>query len=252
MSQYRISESLAHFARRGVEKFDGMLNKSAAVTAAAATTIKGADHGWDGRAFLEIGVYKGKFFSLIESATKGSDLQLIGVDPFSMRGQSKADVEQKFLEEGLELDRIKLYQGFSSDQNLIRDAIGDRKLTLCHIDGSHKEADVYSDFHMIEKLISDDAIVIGDDFWNRSQLGVTTAIFRFVIEDKIDLKPMMISNTKIYLCREDKVKEYQRKFIDCFKANLDFTLFSEWVEKREKSDRWHTEQLMSKWPVLLV
>lgn len=252
MSNYKIDADLSQFARRGVDRFEGMLNKSAAVTAASALTIIGQDLGWENRAFLEIGVFKGKFFSLVEHATRGTDFRLIGVDPFELPGQSRERVLESFVESGMEMNRICMHEGYSTDVHAIQNLIGDRLLTLCHVDGSHKEDDVYKDFHTINGLASNDAIVIGDDFWNKSQLGVTTAIFRFVIEDKIDLKPFMISNTKIYLCRERYAAEYKEKFAESFKQNPDFTLFQEWSDKRKNTEHWHTEQKLSRWGVLLI
>ncbi|WP_192933759.1 GSCFA domain-containing protein [Sinorhizobium meliloti] len=252
VNKYKIKAEVAQFARKGVEQFEGMLNKSAAVTAASALTILQQDLGWQNRAFLEIGVFKGKFFSLVENATKGSDCRLIGVDPFELPGQSKESVLKSFSDNGMEMNRIVMHEGYSTDVAAIKELLGDRQLTLCHIDGSHKEDDVYRDFHTINNLASEDAIVIGDDFWNKSQLGVTTAIFRFVIEDKIDLKPFMISNTKLYLCREGYLREYKKKFSESFEQNPEFTLFQEWAEKRKKAEHWHTEQKMSRFEVLLI
>lgn len=252
MPDYKINDELAHFARRGVDRFEGMLNKSAAVTAASALTILGQDLGWKNRAFLEIGVYKGKFFSLVEQATKGTDCRLLGVDPFELPGQEKETVMRSFSESGMEMGRIDMYKGYSTDVQAIKRLIGKRKVTLCHVDGSHKEPDVYADFHTVNDLVADDAIVIGDDFWNKSQLGVTTAIFRFVIEDKIDLKPFMISNTKIYLCRERYAADYKKRFEESFRQNPDFTLFQEWSDKRKSAEHWYTEQKMSRFGVLLI
>ncbi|MCC5976051.1 MAG: class I SAM-dependent methyltransferase [Rubellimicrobium sp.] len=253
MSRYRLTPELSGFAAKGVNEFDGMLNKSAAVVAALATTIIREDTGWEDRAFLEIGVYKGKFFSLVERATKGTDALLLGVDPFRLPDQSMEAVLQTLSLKGCDMDRIVLHKGLSSEEGEIVRLLGKKKLSLCHVDGSHREDDVIADLHMIDRLAADDAIIIGDDFWNRSQLQVTTAFFRTVLADKIDLKPFMLSNNKIYLCRERFLKSNSDKFIEAFETNRDrFSLLNEWLQRAENEQRHHTRQKMAQWEVIII
>jgi hypothetical protein len=253
---YRISDELSHYARRGIEVFDGMLNKTSAVVAAGALTVlKNQGRFTNETAFLEIGVYKGKFFSLVEYASKGTGLYLIGIDPFTLEGQSKSEILQSFSQNGLETGRIDVIEGLSTDPNSLNSLIkilNNRQLVLCHVDGSHKEQDVYNDLTMLDQFVANDGIVICDDFWNKSQLSVTTAVFRYVLSETGNLKPFLLANTKLYLARKNHLDHYRKAFAELFLINTQFVAFEEWTYKRSNSDWWHTEQKMSSYNVLLI
>jgi hypothetical protein len=249
---YQLSEDVVSFARKGIARFDGMLNKSAAFGAAAAVQVLARDCGWDHSAFLEIGVYKGKFFSLIERATRGTNCRLFGVDPFNLENQSIDDVLRSFHDEGMETNRIEFHVGLSSDGTAIKRMIGDRRLLLSHVDGSHEHDAVCADLVFLDEIIDAHGIVNADDFWNRHTLGVTSAIFRLLIENRLRICPFMLCNTKLFFCHPDNAAHLQQLFLRVFADNPDVTLFKEYMELRQSEKWWLSKQRLVSHEIIVI
>lgn len=239
---YEVTTDLLEYAIGGVEQFDGMLNRSAAVSCAALFTLLDREHSWTNKAFLEIGVYKGKFFSLAEYATRGTNCTLIGVDPFVLPEQSLEEVITKLKTVGAELNRIVMHKGISREEGVITGLVENRPVLAIHVDGSHEEPTVYEDILMADRLVSDEGIVIADDFWNRKALGVASALFRILIDGRSNLMPFMLCNTKLVLCKTARRSFYLEAALEMIKQNEKIHLFREFIEAHRTKPHWHCFQ----------
>mgnify|MGYP001101715402 FL=1 len=242
----KVNDSVVDFINHGINAIDGMLNKSAAVIAAVCAQIvkyRGVEFS-----FIEIGVYKGKFFALIAKATDDNCL-LYGVDPFILENQS-IDMVYSILHNHIKHNRIKLIKAMSNEHELISRNIT-CNIMMAHIDGSHKEDDVYNDLKYITELIADDGVIILDDFFHKSHLGVTSATFRFLIENQ-NIKPFLVSSSKLYLCKQCFHDFYLKKMIEGFHANTHFSICKDWLEKNKTLPPHHTFSYILKNKVIII
>jgi len=252
MPDYKMPESLIKFAHVGVDNLDGMLNKSAAVLSAMLGYQMKADGQWNGRAFLEIGVYKGKFLALMEYLTRETGAKLIGIDPFELVDQDLQTVERSLAENELEMERVFLHSGYSTDTALVQQAVAGASIALIHVDGSHQADIVYRDLITADRIISNDGYIIADDFFNRNALGVMTAITKFLAEGKSNLEPWALFNTKLVFCRKGRSGEAKSRYLEVLRRNEQLDMVAKFLRNYDSAAPWLTKQSLFGHEILVL
>lgn len=156
---------------------------------------------------LEIGVYAGKFFSVLWQSAYQTNSPLVGVDPFI---HFSVDAVLKNIGAPREVGQIHLVQGLSSDQDtseLIKMLGGAAR--FISIDGSHEYRDVYLDLVLSEQAMHPFGVVAVDDFLNTQCLGVVEAVVKFLLLPR-KMVPFLFTAGKLFMCHPNQIEHYQR------------------------------------------
>ncbi len=150
---------------------------------------------------LEIGVFAGRYFSiLMRSAAATGDIAL-GVDTFQY--SELKGVVGYHLAPLAPIERVaKFHTGPSTEITGI-DAIemlGGQKPRFVSVDGSHELHDVFSDLRLTEEILSPKGIVAVDDYLNPLTLGVNQAVNLFFTQPR-NLVPFAYIFNKLFLAR---------------------------------------------------
>lgn len=218
------------FAVHKTEQIEGMLNKSAIICTLALCKIIENEIGWENSAFIEIGVYKGKFLLIPEVATREFDVRLIGIDPFNLEGQGLDEVKVHLGKCGCAVERLILYKGLSNDTANIASLVQHRPLLFSHIDGDHRYEAVLEDIRFIEAHLDRRGCVLLDDFWNVSHLGVISAVSEYLRNPRSKLRPVAMMNKKLLMANIEMVSFYQRALTQCAEANSSFEVFGKFLQ----------------------
>ena len=137
----------------------------------------------------EIGVYLGKTLAHLVCHRREGE-KTFGVDPFEIkfRNGTTEDIFEKAKKNISALNNTNsihgetvLYKGFSTDQEIIQALKAYKSKTrVISIDGSHVFNDVISDLTLCTELISEDGVLIVDDFCNPLNPEVTLALYEFL------------------------------------------------------------------------
>jgi hypothetical protein len=148
---------------------------------------------------FEIGVYAGRYFSILLRSALKSGSVIVGLDTFQ-------DVDQDrvlaFLNSvSADYGRIFLIKGPSSEWSA-RDLIAElgEPARFISIDGSHDKLDVLWDLRLAEQLTSKEGVVAVDDFLNPIALGVNEAVNQFFLQPR-NLVPWAYLPNKLFLAR---------------------------------------------------
>lgn len=158
---------------------------------------------------LEIGVFCGKYFSILaRSATQGGD-KLLGIDTFQWADEARVRKSMSLCDETASAD-ISLWRRFSSGCTMeeILKHLGE-KPRFISIDGSHECGDVFLDLVLCEQLISNQGIIAADDFLNPMTLGVNEALHLFFRQPRLVVPVAYISN-KLFLAHRSRADDYRR------------------------------------------
>ncbi|MFN4142964.1 class I SAM-dependent methyltransferase [Aestuariivirga sp.] len=144
---------------------------------------------------LEIGVWKGKSALLSVIHAQPNDIQLL-VDPLDLkealshirrtRPNAKVDV---FRGISRHLRKHSEYRNMLSSFRWI------------HIDGRHSAQDVDVDLRLADDLLSDDGIVVLDDFFTPNYPQVTQAVFHYMFLNPSSFRLLLCGFQKGYLTR---------------------------------------------------
>ena len=189
---------------------------------------------------FEIGVFAGKYLSLlIRSAVRTSD-RVVGLDTFQY-------VTEPALREHLGstpgAERLELIAGMSTNFSAtdLMGRLGDRP-RFVSIDGSHACDDVFWDLMLVEQILAPKGIVSADDFLNPLTLGVGEAVHRFFASPR-NLAPFAYTANKLFLCRPAMGDTYRDVFERFVMEDLREPQSANFRE-RLTHGRHHVEQLL--------
>ncbi len=120
---------------------------------------------------MEIGVFCGKYFSVLARSAQRSKSKLLGIDTFQWAPESRV-MESLCMSEETKHVEVLLWKRFShecSPQEIVEQLHG--RPRFISIDGSHECEDVYLDLVLAEQVLSNRGIVAIDDFLNPGTLG---------------------------------------------------------------------------------
>lgn len=217
------SESLT-FLREVVQSIPGWLDDFTARCAMELLDAQAAN-GLSG-SLLEIGVYGGRFCSILARAALSDGSHLVGIDPFEHFRLE--DVEQTLLKaqqfaQQEAKAKPSLIPGLSENWTADRllSTLGERA-RFVHIDGSHDREDVLWDLDMCDKVLAPHGIIAIDDFFNPLCLGVMEATFQFFQGQPRLAVPLAVVPGKLLLCGRKHADFYKQKLSDFASEDLDF------------------------------
>jgi hypothetical protein len=131
---------------------------------------------------LEIGVFRGRYFSLLLRSAERTGARAVGIDTFQWN--SIADLRDH-------MAQVVGNVGFDAIQNS-SSALTSRDLLVAlgapsrfvSVDGSHNYEDVLWDMQLAEGVLGPDGIIAADDFVNPLCLGVNQAINEYLSTPK--------------------------------------------------------------------
>ena len=154
---------------------------------------------------LEIGVYKGRS-ALISSLHLGEQEKFLLIDstPYIKEAQKHLDP--------ILSNRGYYIQKMSYDLEIEHFKDVRHGCRWVHIDGEHTGRAVINDLEFCEQILSDDGILILDDFFNPVYPQLTEAAFSFLQNNKFKLSMFLCGWNKAYLARPMFAVKY-RDFI---------------------------------------
>jgi predicted O-methyltransferase YrrM len=148
---------------------------------------------------FEIGVYAGRYFSILLRSALKSGSVIVGLDTFQEVDQDRV---LAFLNSvSADYRKIFLIKSRSSEWSA-RDLIAElgAPARFISIDGSHDKLDVLWDLRLAEQLTSKEGVVAVDDFLNPIALGVNEAVNQFFLQPR-NLVPWAYLPNKLFLAR---------------------------------------------------
>ncbi len=170
----------------------------------------------------EIGLFRGKYFSILVDAGFRSSSPVLGVDTFDY--VAKSDFLRDFM--GKMGPRLLQRAGQLSelDTTVIQTpstALGAAEMLdelrganprFISIDGSHEYSDVLWDLGVATKLLAHGGIIALDDYLHPICLGVTAAVDRFLATTE-EVVPFAYVCNKLFLSRPAWASRYRRELV---------------------------------------
>ena len=154
---------------------------------------------------LEIGVYCGRYFSLLLRSARRTGATVVGIDTFQLNSPA---VLREHMERALGSAEFKLIEQPSTSlkaKNVL--AVCGSRPRFISIDGSHAYDDVLWDLRLSESILAAGGVIAADDFISPQCLGVNQAINDFLSRRK-DLAPFAYFANKLLLCRRRMHRSY--------------------------------------------
>jgi len=188
---------------------------------------------------LEIGVFCGKYFSLLLNSARAMRSPLLGIDTFQYAPTSRVLSEMAKLFGKESANQFILWNKDSTAVRAgeIETAIG--RCRFISIDGAHDYESVFRDLVLAEQVVSFDGIIAADDFLNPLALGVNQALNAFLTQPR-NIVPVAHIANKLFLAHRSRAAEY-RSAIEEMCANGNEPA-SEDFRKRRGIGRHHIEQ----------
>jgi hypothetical protein len=148
---------------------------------------------------FEIGVYAGRYFSILLRSALKRHSAIVGLDTFEYVDQDHVLASLRSV--SADYGKIFLIKGPSREWNA-RDLIAKlgEPARFISIDGSHDKLDVLWDLRLAEELTSKEGVVAVDDFLNPTALGVNEAVNQFFLQPR-NLVPWAYLPNKLFLAR---------------------------------------------------
>lgn len=197
---------------------------------------------------LEIGIFAGRYFSLLlRSATRASD-PIVGLDTFQWVDEPTV---RSHLAKAAPNHAAKLVKAHSTDIGA-QDLLGllGSKPRFVSIDGSHERDDVFWDLRLTENILAPKGIVAIDDFLNPLTLGVNAAVNLFFSPPR-NLAPVAYIANKLFLSRPAMATTIAKVLEDAIVGDQSQAR-SEDFRQRSTHGRHHVEQPVWGHPILIV
>lgn len=197
----------AAFIGRVTHHLEGWLtDDDAAVTA----DLLRAQEAWEGDApLVEIGVYCGKYLSLLMASAARTHSRVLGIDTFQFKDLATVTDGLAALVPDL-MPRLTLHPG--SSRELTADSflrmLG-RPARFISVDGSHEHPDVLHDLRLADATLAAGGLVAVDDFLNPVAIGVNRAVNAF-LESTPDLVGVACGPNKLFLARPQEAARYRQ------------------------------------------
>lgn len=163
---------------------------------------------------LEIGVYAGRFSSILARDAFRRGSRLVGIDPFTHfpLEDVRLRLEQQNVDgcqhSGGRVDLVHDVSGNWTADRLL-EVLGERA-RFAHIDGSHDRADVLWDLHICESVLTAGGIIAIDDWPNLRCVGVLEATFQFFQQQPRATIPFALVPGKLLLCGRGRASAYKQ------------------------------------------
>jgi hypothetical protein len=151
---------------------------------------------------LEIGVYAGKYLSILLRSGAQTGDNVYGLDTFDLVSEESA---LGYLQQN-PIGAMPIFIKAPSTNFTASDLLQrlGAKPRFISIDGSHEFDDVFHDLRLSEELLDSRGIIAVDDFLNPMAFGVMEAVNMFMSTPR-SVRPFFYTGNKLYLCRPNRV-----------------------------------------------
>ncbi len=204
------------FLGRVVDPIQGWLIPQAAIRTLDLLEFQEARGAGGG--VLEIGVFCGKYFSLLLHSANTMDSAAVGIDTFEYAPVNQ--VIDLLGRNGADASRVRMLSGYSRNFSA-----GEVRASLAgparfiSVDGSHEKPDVRHDLSLSDALLAEEGIVAADDFLNPLCMGVTEIVIEYLAASAATLVPFAFIPNKLLLCRPGMHDLYTRQLLDMMLAD---------------------------------
>lgn len=160
----------------------------------------------------EIGVHHGRLFILLALLRQQGELAL-AIDVFEDQelnvdysGSGNRDIFWNNIDRHVGTRKnisTLAADSLTLSNRKILDATHNQRIRLFSVDGGHTARHLLNDVKLASQVLSDDGVVIVDDFYNAAWPGVNEGVIRYLM-DAPTLLPFCYGDNKLYMCRRDK------------------------------------------------
>lgn len=164
--------------------------------------------GWSAPNF-EIGVYKGKYLSVLQRSAADMGQRTTGIDIFMFMGSAKKAVEESLalvLGDCSNLTLVEKSSATYTPETLRAEVGGDA--SWISVDGDHTAAGVMHDLALAEAVLAPWGVIAIDDFVNANAIGVAEGAVRYLSSPQTNLRPFCFCANKLLVC----AKEWQSTY----------------------------------------
>lgn len=193
---------------------------------------------------FEIGVYGGKYLSLLYCAAKRTGCQVVGIDPYDHFSFEQV-AEHLGAKAGDSTLRFHKALSTDLDAHQLRDLLGGRA-RFVSLDGSHDASDVAWDLRLAYDVLGPRGIISVDDFLNTECLGVVEAVGRF-LDAKPNLAPFLYTQNKLFLAPLRAADFYRETILDFARQHPENDLHRILIERFDQNPRWVMTEFYGHW-----
>jgi hypothetical protein len=159
-------------------------------------------------AILEIGVFAGRYFSILLRSAMKQRSTIVGLDTFQYMERNRVQDHLRAVDAS-SYDKLKFLTGASTNWQAseLRSVLGG-SARFISIDGSHEKSDVFWDLRLAEEIVSREGILAVDDFLNPITLGVNQAV-NFFFQQPRNLVPWAYVANKLFFSRATWATRYK-------------------------------------------
>ncbi len=209
-----------------------------------------ADKGRSG-SLLEIGVYAGRFCSVLARDAARRASHLVGIDPFlkfpltEVRERLEVAIEYAYSLNDFQAPKITLMEDYSGNwtQDRLLKLLGERARFI-HVDGSHLRADVLWDITLADSVMMPHGVIALDDFNNLQCMGVMEATFQFFEVEPRACVPFAYVGGKLLLCGRLYRQEYIERLEAFAASDKVYDISKRYQDKIRKGDTWMRQTFM--------
>lgn len=155
----------------------------------------------------EVGVWEGKSASIICNYCK-DDEKIFLIDPIIEKNKNIIINNIENICKKIP-QHLYLCNTVSENFSLLKYNIHiDRTFRFFHIDGCHTATNVYSDLELADKLLTNDSVLVVDDFFNPTYPQITEALYRYLFINPYKFRLFLGAFNKAYLCRAGAYQMY--------------------------------------------
>jgi hypothetical protein len=196
-------------------------------------------------AILEIGVFKGKYLSVLYQKALRSSQRVLGIDTFAW--SSSSEVEETFTRVFGTVEGLYLHTADSSklDAPELISLLGGSKASFISVDGDHQAPGVEYDLKLASEVLSEGGIIAVDDFLNPMAIGVSEGTYRFFLgPGEPTLRPFAYAANKLFVAHA-KYHQLYRDSIWSFAAEMpDLPMIQEFERYRKLGPHYVDQDLL--------
>lgn len=204
-------ESIHQFITQELVEVEGWLGNDAALM--TALLLEDQNNSDINSGMFEIGVYKGKYLSLLYKQSQITET-VLGVDPFEWIA-TEEDVVNSIKTSCNNSDRLKLLKAssFSLTSEEVIAACGQRPRFIS-IDGEHSSSALINDLTLSGRSMSNNGIISIDDVSNSMHPSVFEGVCRYFIACNYEqLVPFALVNNKLFVCKKEYFHLYYNNIL---------------------------------------
>lgn len=193
---------------------------------------------------FEIGVYKGKYLSVLHNCARQSGTEVVGFDIFEWASISM--VEEHLRQTIGDLTGIRLVKGDSTgiSPEVLMEHLGYKKAGFASIDGSHTPDAVCGDLMLAEAVLDPRGIVAIDDFLNPMAIGATEGAMRFWQTQETDLVPFAYCRNKLFAAHLGAAEQYSAATLEFSEEHAELPACRAMLDNKAKGLHWAKQEFL--------